>query len=577
MIRYFQKKYILDEESAKAFLRAIRNHTFANIANWLPLAYTFFFLEKAVGILLGELPANSLELWKFVIGAFVCLPLMYFIHYVDYGSLYVKIYEESAKKRISFAEKLKRLPLAFFDRKDLSDLSTTMMTDITTLETLYSHAIPQFYASLITIAIIALNLLLADWRMALSIIWVMPTAYLAYALTKRHQKKVMKESYTLNRSAVDILQESFDSIQEVKSYQSEKLFYERFSNKCDEIHRNMIRAEILLGSVNNFAFMILKLGLVSCAVTGTYLMGTGSLSPLYFIAFLLVSANIYNSVYEVLNNLAMLNMIDQTLERTREIEEMNIMTGESSFSPETYDISFEQVGFAYNEDVQILDQVTFTAKQGEITALVGPSGGGKSTISRLCARFWDATSGRVLLGGRDISQVDPEALLKHFAIVFQDVLLFDTSVLENIRLGRSDATEEEVMECARLAQCDSFVSKLPEGYHTRIGENGARLSGGERQRISIARAILKNAPVILLDEATASVDAENETRIQMALGELVKDKTVVIIAHRMRTILGVDKVVVVEHGRISEQGSPDELLKAGGTFSRLVRAQSETL
>lgn len=577
MIRYFQKQYILDEEGARAFVRAIRNHTFANIANLIPLAYTFFFLEKAVGILLGELPANALELWIFVLGALLCLPLMYFIHYVDYGSLYVKIYEESAKKRISFAEKLKRLPLAFFDRKDLSDLSTTMMTDITTLETLYSHSIPQFYASMITILLISANLLIVDWRMALSIIWVMPIAYFAYALSKRQQKKLMKESYTLNRSAVDILQESFDSIQEVKSYQSEDLFYGRFSDKCDEIHKNMIRAEILLGSVNNFAFMILKLGLVSCTIVGTYLLGTGTLHPLYFIAFLLVSANIYNSIYEILNNIAVINMIDQTLERTREIEEMEVMGGEASFSPQTYDLAFENVGFAYNEDVQILGGVSFTAKQGEITALVGPSGGGKSTISRLCARFWDPTSGRVLLGGTDIKGIDPEALLQNYAIVFQDVLLFDTSVLENIRLGRADATDEEVMECARLAQCDSFVSKLPEGYHTGIGENGARLSGGERQRISIARAILKNAPVILLDEATASVDAENETKIQMALGELVKDKTVIIIAHRMRTIMGVDKVVVVENGGVSEQGSPAELVKAGGTFSRLVRAQSDAL
>lgn len=571
MLKYLKKKYLLDDEGARTMRTAILTHTLAIFSNWLPLIYTFAFIEQTLAMMAGKGAVPSF--WLFVGAALLCLPLSYLVHFIDYGALYVKVYNESAKKRISFANKLKLLPLAFFDRKDLSDLSATMMSDIANLETLYSHSIPQFYSALITIGLIALNLFVFNWKMALSVFWVLPIAFLFYYLSKQKQKQVFKEFYDLNREAVDVMQESIDGIQEIKSYQSEALFQRRFEDKCDEIHRTMVRMELLLGAVNNLAFMFLKLGLVTCAGLGVWLISRGELEPLYFMGYLMVSANIYTSIYEVMNNKALLNLLDQMLERTREIEEMPIQSGTAALAPRGHDIVFENVNFSYNEDVAVLKDISFTAKQGEITALVGPSGGGKSTISRLAARFWDATSGRVLLGGQDIATVDPETLLQHYAIVFQDVLLFNTSVMENIRIGKADATDDEVYAAARAAQCDAFVRNLPEGYQTEIGENGARLSGGERQRISIARAILKDAPVILLDEATASVDAENETKIQRALGELVKNKTVLIIAHRMRTILGVDRVIVVENGRISEQGSPSDLLASNGSFRRLVDAQ----
>ena len=572
MIKYFQNRFALSEKGAKDLRRGIAFSTLLNLALMLPPSYLFLFLME---YLEADSRIGQHTLWFYVLLAVVLMCVMFFISRWQYDSTYTTIYNESAQRRIGLAEKLRRLPLAFFGERNLSDLTSTIMEDCTSLEQIFSHAVPQLFASVLSMLIIAVSLFFYDWRLAVALFWVVPMALGTLLLARRMMDKSFERNYHIKRSVTEQVQEGLECVQEIKSYNGEAEYNQRFDSKLKAYEKELINGELVAGSFVNLSAMLLKLGMPTVIVAGAWLLQRGDVSIFVYLAFLLISAMVYNPIQEVCNNLAILTFLDVRINRMKEMEAMPEQEGSKEVKMDNYDIEFRNVNFAYETEKQVLHNVSFTAKQGEVTALVGPSGGGKSTTAKLAARFWDIDGGKILLGGNDIAHIDPETLLRNYAVVFQDVLLFNASVSDNIRIGKRDATNEEVRRVAQLAQCDDFISRMPQGYDTVIGENGETLSGGERQRISIARALLKDAPVILLDEATASLDAENETKIQAGISELVQGKTVIIIAHRMRTVRNADHIVVLGGGTVIEQGTPEDLMAKGGEFARMVKLQQE--
>lgn len=573
MIKMLMARLALSEQGARDLLKGVWWTTLLDIALMLPVVLTFLFLDDWLGPVLapGSDTAHGLAYYSAMGLAFMAV--MYAIAVKQYRSTYTSVYGESANRRIALAEKLRKLPLAFFGEKNLSDLTATIMDDCTDLEHTFSHSVPQLMASLISIALITAGLMAYDWRLALSLAWVVPVAFGVLAVAKGQMKRSNQTNYANKRKVSEHIQEGLDLMQEIKAYSMEKAYTDELDRKADAYEKAMTRGELLLGMTVNGAQSLLKLGLPSVISAGAWMLATGRTDVMTYLMFLVIGSRIYAPLNEVLNNLAVLVFLDVRIDRMKEMESMPALQGSSTFKPANFDICFDNVTFAYEEGKQVLRGVSFTARQGETTALIGPSGGGKTTAAKLAARFWDPQGGRITLGGTDIKTVEPETLLKHFAVVFQDVVLFNATVMENIRIGRRDATDTEVVRAARLARCDEFVSRLPDGYATVIGENGETLSGGERQRISIARAMLKDAPIILLDEATASLDVENETMIQAGLSELVKDKTVIIIAHRMRTIAEADRIVTLENGNITENLTAVERGKSNGYFARMLKQQ----
>lgn len=572
MIKYFQNRFALSEKGAKDLRRGIAFSTLLNLALMLPPSYLFLFLME---YLEADSRIGQHTLWFYVLLAIALMCVMFFISRWQYDSTYTTIYNESAQRRIGLAEKLRRLPLAFFGERNLSDLTSTMMEDCSSLEQIFSHTVPQLFASVLSMLIIAISLFFYDWRLAIALFWVVPLALATLLLARRMMGRSFKQNYRVKRSVTEQVQEGLECIQEIKSYNGEAEYNRSFDNRLKAYEKELVNGELVAGSFVNLSAMLLKLGMPTVIVAGAWMLQHGDVSIFVYLAFLLISAMVYNPIQDVCNNLAILAFLDVRINRMKEMEAMPEQEGSKEVKMDNYDIEFRNVSFAYETEKQVLHNVSFTAKQGEVTALVGPSGGGKSTTAKLAARFWDIDGGKILLGGNDIAHIDPETLLRNYAVVFQDVLLFNASVSENIRIGKRDATDEEVRRVAQLAQCDDFISRMPQGYDTVIGENGETLSGGERQRISIARALLKDAPVILLDEATASLDAENETKIQAGISELVQGKTVIIIAHRMRTVRNADHIVVLGGGTVIEQGTPEDLMAKGGEFARMVKLQQE--
>ena len=576
MIKYYQNKYAMSEEGAKDLSRSIIWTTFMYISFMIPVVLSFIFLDEYMSLLLN--PANNQQsstLYYVIMSAAFFLA-MFVIAYFQYNSTYTKIYEESARRRISLAETLRKLPLAFFGKKDTADLSSTIMEDATQIEMLFSHSVPQIYGGVLTVLTMGVLMFIYNWQLSLAVFWVVPVAVLVFYLSRKFQSNMHTKFYNIKRDISDKIQEGLDSAHEIKSYNREDDFSNTLNSKLDDYEKSLIKGELLIGAFINLSYVFLKLGLPSVILIGAYLLYTGSVNIFTYLVFLVVTARIYNPIMDAMNNLALLIYLNVRIKRMKEMDEMPRQNGKAEFYPENYDIEFKNVDFSYQDGVQTLKNVSFTAKQGQVTALVGPSGGGKSTVAKLSARFWDIDKGVITLGGEDISLIDPETLLNYYSIVFQDVTLFNSSVMDNIRLGKKDASDEEVIKAAQLAQCEDFIKKLPQGYDTLIGENGERLSGGERQRLSIARAILKDAPIILLDEATASLDTENESKIQNALSELIKNKTVLIIAHRMRTVSGADKIVVIKDGSIAETGTPLELKEKQGIFASMLKMQYQT-
>ena len=573
MLRKIQRRFALSRKGAEDFCKGVAFTILLDLALMLPFVFVFLFLDDYLRPALNPGAQAEKDIVYYVVLGLSFILVTYLIGVRQYNSTYTSVYDESAARRVSLAEKLRKLPMAFFGEKNLSDLTSTIMDDCTDLEHTFSHSVPQLYAALISIGLVAVAMFFWNWQLALALFWVVPVALLMVLLSKKTMSRRNRENYLKKRAVSEKIQEGLENIQEIKACNREPEYLNGLYDKIDTYERDQTRGELLLGVLVNGAQSVLKLGLASVIIVGAAMLSRGTLDLFTWLVILVLGSRIYSPIDEVLNNLAALFYLDVRIDRMKEMEAMPSQGGSRDFSPEDFDIEFKNVSFAYEEGKQVLENVSFTARQGETTAIVGPSGSGKSTAVKLAARFWDINGGVITLGGQDISKIDPETLLKYYSVVFQDVVLFNASVMENIRIGRRSASDEEVLRAARLAQCDEFVSKMPDGYRTVIGENGDTLSGGERQRISIARAMLKNAPIVLLDEATASLDVENETKIQAGLSELVKDKTVLVIAHRMRTIADTDKVVVIEDGHVTECGSPEELRKAGGWFARMSERQ----
>ena len=574
MRKIIQKRFALSEKGAKDFLIGTLWTLILDISLMLPAIYMFSFLND----FFNQDAESGYRLHQYLLLGLAFMLIMFIIAVFQYRSTYTTVYDESANRRISLAEKIRRLPLAFFGEKNLSDLTSTIMEDSTDLEHTFSHAVPQLFASVLAVLLMALGLFFYNWQLSLALFWVVPCAALIVLVSKKLQHRAFLEGYQTKQEVSNLIQEGLQTIGEIKSYQREDAYVSDLNKAIDRYEQQLIRGELLVGGLVNSSQGILKLGLASVIIVGFSLIVAGSIDIFTYLVFLLVASRVYAPLSEVFNNLAALFYLDIRINRMNEIQELPIQTGQTQFQPKAFDIVFDNVSFSYETGKEVIKQVSFTAKQGEITALVGPSGGGKSTCAKLSARFWDCNSGSISLGGHDIGTIEPETLLQHYSVVFQDVVLFNTSILENIRIGRRDATTKEVMWAAEMAQCDDFVRAMPQGYHTIIGENGETLSGGERQRISIARALLKDAPIVLLDEATASLDVDNETKIQRAISTLIKNKTVLIIAHRMRTVAKADNIVVLKGGELIEQGSHEQLLaqkKTYWTMWELQKASSE--
>ena len=570
MLKKIQRATASSPEGARGLVTGVLACALQNISFMLPTGLLYFLVRD---LLAGAAAGRT---GFYVCGCIVCFALILLATWFQYNSTFFTTYKESGKRRLALAERLRKLPLAFFGKRDLADLTSTIMADCEVLEKTCSHFIPGLFGSLISTVLIALGLFAFDWRMALAALWVIPVSIAILLASYRVQDRVQGKTMAVKMTCADGIQEYIETLRDLKAANAENAYLTGLSDKIRAVEKQTISAELTNAVFVTSAGMVLKLGIASVALTGSVLLINGSIDVLTLFMFLLVASRLYDPMQGALQNLAAVIAMRTNVGRMNEILEYPIQSGSEQLTNQGCDIVFDHVGFAYASGETVLRDVSFTAKQGQVTALVGPSGGGKTTVSRLAARFWDYQRGRITVGGMDISQVDPEKLMSLYSIVFQDVTLFDNTILENIRLGRKDATDEEVLAAARLANCDEFAEKLPDKWNTAIGENGCALSGGERQRISIARAFLKDAPIILLDEATASLDVENETLIQTALSRLIRSKTVLLIAHRMRTVAGADKIVVLADGVVAEQGAPQELYAQNGLYTHMADLQTGT-
>ena len=569
MIEKLQKKYALSRQGAKDLVKGCVACFFQYLSLMVPIALLYYLVSDLMN---GDAGYRK----DFYIGGCViCVILILVTTWFQYNGTFFATYIESGVRRISIAEKLRKLPLSYFGKKDLADLTSTIMNDSAVLETAFSHFIPELVGSVASTTIVALGLFAFDVKMAFAALWVLPVSFAIVLSSSKLQQKLGRKQMDAKMACADGIQECIETVQDLKSNNAENEYLKGLFKKVDNVEKRMIVSEFGNAAFVVSASLVLKLGIASVALTGAYLLTRGELDVLTFFMFLLVASRLYDPLQGALQNLAAIISTKTNIARMKEILDHDVQTGSEQLTNKGYDIQFDHVKFAYDTSETVLEDVSFTAKQGEVTALVGPSGGGKTTVSRLAARFWDASSGKITVGGMDVSKIDPEKLFSLYSIVFQDVTLFNNTIMENIRIGRKDATDEEVIAAAKLANCDEFAMKLPDKWNSMIGENGCELSGGERQRISIARAFLKNAPIILLDEATSSLDVENETLIQSALSRLIKDKTVMVIAHRMRTVAGADKIVVLSDGKVAETGTPDELMKKDGIFAHMSKLQTQ--
>ena len=571
MIKFIQRATASSKEGAVGLIKGVITCAFQNIAFMLPTGLLYKLVSDLMtkGTLEGTAPF-------YIIGCVIAFALILVTTWFQYNNTYFTTYEESGKRRLSLAERLRRLPLSFFGKRDLADLTSTIMSDCEVLEKTCSHFIPWLFGSLISTVLISLGMFFFEPRMALAALWVIPVSIIIVLLSYRVQDSVQAKNMAAKMACADGIQEYIETVRDLKANNAENTYLAGLSKKIRGVERQSISAELTTAIFVVSAGMVLKLGIASVALTGSVLLVNGSIDVLTLFMFLLVASRLYDPMQGALQNLAAIIAMRTNVARMNEILEHPIQQGSEELTNDGCDIVFDRVGFSYNDGETVLKDVSFTAKQGEVTALVGPSGGGKTTVSRLAARFWDNQKGKITVGGMDVGKTDPEKLMSLYSIVFQDVTLFNNTIMENIRLGKKGATDEEVLAAARLANCEEFAEKLPDKWNTDIGENGCELSGGERQRISIARAFLKDAPIILLDEATASLDVENETLIQTALSRLIKNKTVLVIAHRMRTVAGADKIVVLADGVVAEQGSPAELYKKNGIYTHMVDIQTKS-
>ena len=569
----FQRKYALTDQGVKNTKKGAFWTVIVNLVVMGGRGILYLLMYGLMGTLTDGAPLPGPALFLGLVIAFVILSFV--THLQQYHATYGLVYNEVKSTRLSLAERLRKLPLGYFGKRDLADLTETLMGDVNRMEHVWSHVLGYLYGAYISTAIIAVCLLVYDWRLTIACLWGVPVAFGLLFGTRKISARASERTKQAAIRVSDGIQEALENIREIRATNQEARYLAGLNQKIDDHEKVTIQGELGTGIFVNAASVIMRLGVATTILVGASLILSGQIDFMLLFLFLLVITRVYAPFDQSLALIAELFVSQVSADRMNEIYNTPTAEGVERFQPKGHDIVFDHVGFAYDKK-NVLDGVNFTAREGEVTALVGPSGSGKSTCARLAARLWDVTEGTIRVGGVDISTVDPEALLTDYSMVFQDVVLFDDTVMENIRLGKRGATDEEVRAAAEAANCGEFIRRLPQGYDTPIGENGAKLSGGERQRISIARALLKNAPIVLLDEATASLDVENETKVQGALSRLLAGKTVLVIAHRMRTVAGADHIVVLENGHVAEQGTPAELMERGGLYRRMVELQSES-
>ena len=580
MFASFKKKYALSDQGMKIVVLGTLWTTLTNLIIMAGTASLLLVMNAFVEHLTAGAPLP--KVLPYLAGLLVFALILFGTSWFQYSYSYGAVFSQTGTQRIDLAERLRKLPLSFFGRRDLADLTDTILGDVATMEHAYAHALSQLYGAVVSSVLIFLSLLPINWALDLAAFWSVPVAFTIIFATRRFVEASSRRTRQAQVRVSDGIQEALDCVREIHATNQEERYLERLSSTIDDTEATTVRTEMTNGLILNSAMVVLRLGVATTFLVAAGLIIQGRIDFMVMFLFLLMVSRIYSPFDQALMLVSELFQSQGSARRIRSINEEPVAEGSTEFHPDGHDIVFDHVAFSYPglagkaAGEPVLEDVAFTAKEGEITALVGPSGSGKSTCARLAARFWDAATGSITVGGVDVSQVDPEVLLRDYAVVFQDVMLFDDTVMGNIRMGRCGASDEEVLAAAKAANCDQFVSRLPQGYRTMIGENGSRLSGGERQRISIARAILKDAPIVLLDEATASLDVENETQVQEALSQLLVGKTVMVIAHRMRTVEQADKIVFLDHGRVVEQGSPQELMAANGEFARMVRLQGES-
>ena len=569
----FQRKYALTDQGVKNAKKGAFWTVIVNLVVMDGMGILYLLMYGLMGTLTDGAPLPGPALFLGLVIAFVILSFV--THLQQYHATYGLVYNEVKSTRLSLAERLRKLPLGYFGKRDLADLTETLMGDVNRMEHVWSHVLGYLYGAYISTAIIAVCLLVYDWRLTIACLWGVPVAFGLLFGTRKISARTSERTKKAAIRVSDGIQEALENVREIRATNQEERYLAGLNQKIDDHEKVTIQGELGTGIFVNAASVIMRLGVATTILAGASLIVSGQIDFMLLFLFLLVITRVYAPFDQSLALIAELFVSQVSADRMNEIYNTPTAEGVERFQPKGHDIVFDHVGFAYDKK-KVLDGVNFTAREGEVTALVGPSGSGKSTCARLAARLWDVTEGTIRVGGVDISTVDPEALLTDYSMVFQDVVLFDDTVMENIRLGKRGATDEEVRAAAEAANCGEFIRRLPQGYDTPIGENGAKLSGGERQRISIARALLKNAPIVLLDEATASLDVENETKVQGALSRLLAGKTVLVIAHRMRTVAGADHIVVLENGHVAEQGTPAELMERGGLYRRMVELQSES-
>ena len=569
----FQRKYALTDQGERNTKKGAFWTVIVNLIVMAGIGILYFMTAGFMDTLTNGAPLPGAALPVILVILFVLLSFL--THLQQYKATYGLVYNEVKTTRLSLAERLRKLPLGYFGKRDLADLTETIMGDVNRMEHVWSHVLGYLYGSYISTALIAIVLIVYDWRLAIACLWGVPVAFGLLFGTRKFTANSAERTKKAAVRVSDGIQETLENVREIRATNQEERYLDELNKKIDAHERIMIKGELGTGVFVNAASVIMRLGVATTILTGAGLILSGRIEFMLLFMFLLVITRIYAPFDQSLALIAEMFVSQVSADRMTEIYETPVAEGAEVFAPKGHDIVFEHVDFAYDKK-KVLRDVSFTAKEGEVTALVGPSGSGKSTCARLAARLWDVTGGAVKVGGVDISTVDPEVLLTDYSMVFQDVVLFDDTIMENIRLGKHGATDEEVLAAAKAANCDEFARRLPQGYDTPIGENGAKLSGGERQRISIARALLKDAPIVLLDEATASLDVENETKVQGALSRLLQGKTVLVIAHRMRTVEAADKIVVLSDGKVAEEGAPQELMEKGGLFRRMVELQRQS-
>ena len=573
MKKALQEKYALSEQGAKDLCKGILYSVLAYISLMLPVALLAVVLDALLAPLLGN-SSKGVSVPLYIGIGVVILAVIFIMHYLQYTITYMGTYEESERRRITLAEKLRTMPLRFFQEHDLSDLTNTIMGDCSGFEHAFSHTVPQFWGSLISTAIVCIALLIYDWRMGLALLWVAPVAFAIVLLSRKLQTKQGQKHMDAKLALADGIQECLETVQDIKACNQEEQYLRKLDEKMDRAEKAQISSELVSASLITTGQMFLRLGLATVIVVGNSLMLHNQTTLFSYILFLIAASRLYDPLSGAMANMAELFAVDLQVNRLKTIQNYKEEDRQKTYHTNGYDITFDHVSFSYEPGKPVLKDVSFTAKQGQVTALVGPSGGGKSTVANLAAGFYDVNGGKILLGGTDIAPIDSVSMMKDFSVVFQNVVLFNNTVMENIRVGRKDATDEEVIAAAKAAHCHAFIEKMPDGYQTVIGENGSTLSGGECQRLSIARALLKDAPVILLDEATASLDVDNETEIQEAISGLIRGKTVLVIAHRMRTVENADQIIVLDGGVVAESGTHKELMRKNGRYARLVKLQT---